>query len=318
MPIEHITNLGREVGFGFHKIAVTGGAGFIGSHLVDRLIDMGHEVVVIDNLSTGKKENINDKAKFIYADVSDDINEIFHEEKLEYVFHLAALPNVQRSIKRPVKTHNNNLTGTVNVLNLCWKYGVRKIIYAASSSAYGLNPIPMKEDMPIQPLSPYAAQKAMGEIYCKIYNDLFGLPTLSLRFFNVYGHRQNDTGAYTPVMATFLKQLRENKALTIVGDGEQSRDFTHVSDVVEGLVSALLFPARGETINLAGGRNVSVNHIFELMDKRTPPQKVHIPPRAGEIRDSLCDPSKAKVMLNWEAKVPIETGIEELLSWLEK
>jgi UDP-glucose 4-epimerase len=296
--------MGRETEM---RICVSGGAGFIGSHLTDRLIDEGHKVTVIDNLSTGKKENLNDEAEFIYADVSHDINEIFRKGKFDYVFHLAALPSVQRSVEHPVHTHNNNLTGTINILNLSHKYGVKKLVYAASSSAYGLNKTPMHEDMKTDPLSPYAAQKVMGEIYCKIYNDLYGLPTVSTRFFNVYGPRQNDTGCYAPVMAKFSKLIDEGKLLTIVGDGEQKRDFTFIDDVIDGLMLAMFSDISGEIFNLGRGHSVSVNEVAEIMAPGE--TREYLPFREGEIRDSLADISKTIKVLGWNPTIDVETGI---------
>lgn len=285
---------------------VTGFAGFIGSHLTDRLIELGHEVVGIDNLSTGKRENINPKAEFINWDVSEVY---FNARHLDYVFHLAAIPRVLYSIEHPTKTHRANVNGTFNILKAAKDSGAKKFIFASSSSVYGDQDIlPLKEDMTPRPKSPYALHKLIGEQYCKLFNELYGLPTVSLRFFNVYGPRADDTSEYSLVIAKFLKMKKEGKPLTIYDDGEQTRDFTYVSDTVEACIKAMEMPVQNEIINVCAGKNVSVNKIAEMIGG----EKVYLPPRPGDPRHTLGDNTKAKKLLNWEAKIGLEEGFKRL------
>src|SRR3989344_1145301 len=213
------------------KCLITGGAGFIGSNLVDALVKKGYDVLVLDNLSTGKRENVNPQAKFFEADLRDfnAIRPLF--EDIDYVFHEAALPRIPLSIEKPIETNEINVKGTLNALVASKEAGVKKFIYASSSSALGgAAKLPMREDSPCRPLNPYALQKYVGELYCRIFSAIYKLPTVSLRYFNVYGPRQPREGAYVPVIGIFLTQKAAGQPLTITGDGEQRRDFTHVSD----------------------------------------------------------------------------------------
>src|SRR3989344_9668530 len=294
------------------KILVTGGAGFIGSNLVDALIDKGHEVLIIDNLSTGRKENLNPKAKFFEEDLRnfETIRPIF--EGVDFVFHEAALPRIPLSIQKPKESNDINIGGTLNVLIASKEVGVKKTIYAASSSAYGnQKQLPLREDMPCAPLNPYGLQKYVGELYCKIFYDIYGLKTVSLRYFNVYGPRQPREGSYVPVMGLFLTQKNQGKSLTITGDGEQTRDFTHVSDVARANILAMESEkvGSGEVINIGGGHNYSINAIAALISGQTS----HIPMPAGEMRDTLADISKAKEYLDWQPVMGLEEGIKMLL-----
>ncbi len=294
------------------KVVVTGGAGFIGSNLVDALVDKGFDVHVIDNLVSGKRENVNKKAKLHISDITDlkSIELIFKNAK--YVFHLAALPRVQYSIEHPQETNLVNVNGTLNVLTVSQKAGVKKVIYSASSSAYGDQSVmPLKENMPASPKSPYGLQKYIGELYCKVWNVVFQLPTVSLRYFNVYGPRNNAEGAYALVIAKFLKQRADGEPMTITGDGEQTRDFTHVRDVVRANILAMESDkvGKGEVINIGAGRNYSVKQIAELIGGPV----VYIPARF-EPRDTLADRLLAKKLLGWEPQVTIEEGIAELKS----
>ena len=249
------------------KCLVTGGAGFIGSNLVDSLIERGDEVVIIDNLSNGKKENINPKAKFIQADIR-NINEIKdYFEGIDYVFHLAALASVQPSIEDPVGYNEVNTNGTLNVLLCAKNAGVKKIVYSASSAAYGDQKVmPLAETMPAHPISPYGLQKYVGELYCRMFSDVYGLPTVSLRYFNVYGERQPIQGAYTSVLGIFTRQRLNNESLTIVGDGEQKRDYTNVVDVVQANILAAENDnvRNGEVINIGRGNSYSVNEVADM------------------------------------------------------
>lgn len=294
------------------KVIVVGGAGFIGSNLVDELISSGFDAHVIDNLSGGKKENVNKKAKFYKKDIKNlkSIVPIF--KGAEYVFHLAALPRVQFSIENPEATHNANITGTMNILIASKEGGVKKVVYSASSSAYGnQNIMPLKEDMATNPMSPYGLHKYVGELYCRVWSVVYGLPTVSLRYFNVYGPRLNPNGAYALVIGKFLQQRKEGKVLTITGDGTQTRDFTHVKDVVRANILAAKSDkvGKGEVINIGAGRNQSINRIAKLIGGKIE----YIAPRL-EPHDTLADNSLAKKLLGWEPKVSIEEGIAELKS----
>lgn len=294
------------------KIIVTGGAGFIGSNLVDALIEKGHEVLVIDNLSTGKKENINSKAKFFEADLRNfkAIEPLFKE--VDFVFHEAALPRIPLSIEKPIETNEINITATLNALVAAKNAGIKRFIYASSSSALGGNAqIPMKEDALCQPLNPYALQKYVGELYCKIFSDIYNLPTVSLRYFNVYGSRQPREGSYVPVIGIFLTQKKQGQPLTVTGDGEQTRDFTHVFDVVRANILAMEKDTvgKGEVINIGAGENHSINEIAKMVGEEIK----YVPLPAGEMRDTLADITKAKTLLRWQPEIKLEEGVKKLL-----
>lgn len=291
------------------KFLVTGGAGFIGSNLVDELVRQGHQVLIIDNLSLGKKEHINPKAKFYKKDVRNykSIKPLFRG--IDCVFHLAAQPRIQPSIINPVDSFDNNVLGTFNVLLAAKENKVPKVVYSASSSAYGdQKSLPLKETMIPNCKNPYALFKYMGEEMCHLFYQLYGLSTVCLRYFNVYGERQSTVGAYATVIGIFLKQKKQGKSLTIVGDGNQRRDFTYVKDVVQANILAMKSEkAVGHLINIGSGENYSVNEVAKMID----PNHVYIPPRLGETRVTLADISKAKNLLGWRPTVMLE-------SWLEK
>jgi len=292
------------------KVIVTGGAGFIGSHIVDALVERDFDVHVIDNLCAGKRENVNKKAELHVLDITDSesIEPVF--EEAAYVFHLAALPRVQYSIEHPKETDAVNIGGTLNVLIAAQKAKVKRVIYSASSSAYGDQKImPLTEGMPANPKSPYGLHKYVGELYCRLWSEIFGLPTVSLRYFNVYGTRQDPEGAYALVIAKFLKQRSLNQPLTITGDGKQTRDFTNIKDVVEANLLAMESGkvGMGEITNIGFGSNQSINRIAELIGG----QIVHIDARL-EPKDTLADNTSAKKLLGWVPKVEIEKGIMEL------
>jgi len=290
------------------KILVIGGAGFIGSNLVDELIKEGEEVAVIDNLSAGKKENINPKANFYQVDVRDldKIKPLF--KGVDYVFHLAALTNIQFSIDNPAESHDVNLNGTINVLISAKEGGVKRIIYSASSSAYGLQEkLPWQEDMTPKVLSPYSVQKYVGELYCRSFNLIYGLETVSLRYFNVYGNRQRLEGGYAPVMGIFIRQRLAGEPMTIYGDGGQTRDFTSVIDVVRANILAMKSKkvGKGEVVNIGRGKNYSVNELAKMVGG--PVKK--LPPRI-EVKNSLADNSLAKKLLGWEPKINLSEWIK--------
>jgi len=294
------------------KIIVTGGAGFIGSHIVDLLLENNYEVHVIDNLLTGKKENINEKAVFHEVDIRNlsELKPVF--ENAYAVFHEAAFPRVQPSIEDPITTQEINVNGTLNVLVAARDAKIKRLIYAASSSAYGdQEKFPLIEDMQGRPLSPYGLQKYTGELMCRLFSDIYGLETVSLRYFNVYGPRASDEGAYALVIAKFLKQRKEGTALTIVPDGNQSRAYTHVKDVARANFSALNSEkvGKGEVINIGGVRDYSVNFIADLIGG----EKIFIEPRI-EPRKTVADISFAKKLLGWEPEIEFTKGVSELKS----
>lgn len=293
------------------KAVVTGGAGFIGSHIADALINEGYETHVVDNLSGGKREQVPAGAVFHELDVLDTKALTPILQGAEAVFHEAALPRVQFSIDYPLESHAANVSGTVSVLVAAKDAGVRRVVYAASGSAYGYQPVlPFREDMPANPVNPYGLQKHIGELYSRVFADVFGIETVSLRYFNVYGPRMDPSGPYGLAIAKFLEQRSQGKPLTIVGDGEQTRDFTHVRDVVRANLAAMKSAkvGKGEVINVGTGRNVTVNFLADLIGGE---ERVTLPART-EAKDALADVAKAKELLDWEPSVTLEQGIEEL------
>ena len=294
------------------KMLVTGGAGFIGSNLVDQLILENNEVHVIDNFSSGKKENCNDKAIYHKIDISnvdsvDTLKKIFKD--VDTIFHCAALARVQPSIIDPLKYEINNTLGIMNVLKSASGANVRRLVYSASSSAYGpTDNLPSKENDPINPISPYANQKYYGELCCKMFSKVYGIETVSLRYFNVYGERQNLGGAYATVVGIFINQLLKSESLTINGDGNQRRDFTYVGDVVSAniLASSSKKIGKGESINIGSGKNISINELAKMIGGSA----IHQDP-VNEPFANLADINKAKKLLDWEP-------LMDLNSWIEK
>ncbi|KKS76811.1 MAG: UDP-glucose 4-epimerase [Parcubacteria group bacterium GW2011_GWA1_43_21] len=291
------------------KVIVTGGAGFIGSNLTDELIAKGFEVHVLDNLSGGKREQVNPQAIFHEMDITDyeAIKPLF--VGIDYVFHLAALPRVQFSIEYPLATNEANVVGTLDVLLASKEAGVKKVIYSASSSAYGDQPVmPLVETMSAHPKSPYGLQKYIGEMYCRVFSQVYNLPTVCLRYFNVYGPHQNDEGAYALVIAKFLKQKKAGEKLTIIGDGSQTRDFTSVHDVVQANILAMEKEVSGgEVFNIGAGRNFSIKTVAELIGG-----EIEYLPARLEPHDTLADNTKAREILSWIPAVKLEDGIAEL------
>lgn len=292
------------------KVIVTGGAGFIGSHIVDALLEKGYEVHVIDNLVSGKKENLSPKAVLHELDIINfkAIRPVFDGASL--VFHCAALARVQYSIDFPVESHDVNVNGTFNVLLASKEAGVKRFIYSASSSAYGdQTEMPLRETMQGNPKSPYGLHKYIGEMYCKVWSEIYGIETVSLRYFNVYGPRSNPEAGYPLVIPKFLKMRKEGKTLTITGDGKQTRDFTHVYDVVNAnmLASESTKVGKGEVFNIGAGRNFSINEVAKLIGGEVEYISSRIEPH-----DTLADNSLAKKVLGWEPKVSLEEGITEL------
>lgn len=292
------------------KYIVTGGAGFIGSHLAEALIKAGHEVHVVDNLLCGRRERVHPESRFHELDIRDlaAIAPVFGGA--DAVFHLAALPRVQPSIKDPRTTHDINVNGTLNVLLASRDAGVRRVIYSASSSVYGdQDKLPLEESMEPRPMSPYALQKHIGELYCKLFSKIYGLETVSLRYFNVYGPGAAVEGAYAMMMGRFLDQRKRGEPMTIVPDGAQSRAFTHVRDVVRAnlLAANSSLVGRGEVVNIGGRKNISVLEVAKMIGG----PHVFIEPRL-EPKHSLPDLSRAKKLLGWEPRVELEEGIREL------
>lgn len=295
------------------KLIVTGGAGFIGSHLTDKLIALGHEVVVVDNLMLGKKEFVNKKAKLSKKDIRDYKSLKKSFKGAEAVFHLAADPRLQISIEDPISTHEINVTGTLNVLLAAKENGVKKVIFSSSCAVYGDQQVlPINEAAATKPLSPYGLHKLMGEQYCRLFSSLYNLSTVCLRYFNVFGPRKLATGSYPMVIPVFLEQRKKGEKLTVIGDGTNTRDYVHVSDVVEANIAAWTQDkiVDGSSVNIGSGRQSSVNDIAVLVGGET----INLPPRAGDMRFIEADTNLAQSVLGWKPAVTLEEG----LAWLKK
>ena len=299
------------------RVLVTGGAGFIGSNLVDKLVDDGHEVIVFDDLSTGKEENVNSKAKLFKFDISKE--EFFEIPIMEDimtgvdVFHMACLARVQPSIENPLLYHDKNVNGLVNMLEACRKYDVKRFVFSSSSSVYGdAEEVPTSENCKLNPMSPYAIHKLIGEQYCKLYSELYNIETVSLRYFNVYGDRQPTEGAYCLVMGIFAGQMLKGAPMTIRGDGEQRRDFTYVGDVVDANIKCMDYPLElnGDVFNIGNGNNLSVSDIADLMGG----SRMHVEP-VIEPRETLANYDKANKVLGWSPKGNLKKWIPK---WKEE
>jgi nucleoside-diphosphate-sugar epimerase len=296
---------------------VTGGAGFIGSHIVETLVKAGEEVRVIDNFATGRPSNIapfRDQISFYEVDITDRAALDDPFDGVDYVLHEAAIPSVPRSVDDPLGTHNANVNGTLNVLEAARQAGVKRVVYAASSSAYGEIAGEFKqEDMKPGPLSPYAAAKLTGEYYCQAYFHVFGLETVALRYFNVFGPRQDPTSQYAAVIPLFITSILDGKPPTVHGDGLQSRDFTFVQNVVQGNLLACKAPAAaaGQVINLACGDSTTLMSLIDQINDilGTDVAPVHTPPRPGDIKHSKADITKARELLAYEPAVSFNEGL---------
>jgi nucleoside-diphosphate-sugar epimerase len=300
---------------------VTGGAGFIGSHLCEELVRRGHRVRVADSLITGRRSNLDHVpgVEFLEGDMADLEFARRAVDGCEYVLHQAAIPSVPRSVKDPVTSNRANVDGTLNALVAARDAGVKRLVFAASSSAYGDTPtLPKHEEMPTNPLSPYALQKVIGEQYLQLFTTLYGLETVSIRYFNVFGPRQDPSSPYSGVISVFATALLEGRGPTIYGDGEQTRDFTYVANVVDGVLRACEAPgASGEIINVATGGRISLNRLFHVMRDLvggdvTPS---YAAPRAGDVRDSQADIGKARRLLQYEPLVGFEEGLKRTVDW---
>ncbi len=300
---------------------VTGGAGFIGSHLCEELARRGERVRVVDSLITGKRANLAHVpgVEFIEGDLADVAVAHRAAAGVDYVLHEAAIPSVPRSVSDPITSNRSNIDATLNILVAARDAGVKRLVYAGSSSAYGDQPtLPKREDMPTKPLSPYALQKLVGEQYLALFTKLYGLDTVTTRYFNVFGPRQDPSSPYSGVISLFISALVESRQPVIYGDGEQTRDFTYVANVVDGVLRACQAPGiAGDVMNVATGGRISLNELLrtlcELLGVRT--QAVFKEPRAGDVRDSQADISRAKALTGYVPIVGLREGLERTLAW---
>jgi nucleoside-diphosphate-sugar epimerase len=300
---------------------VTGGAGFIGSHLCEELARRGHAVRVADSLITGKRANLDHIAgvELLEGDLADGAFAQSAVEGVDYVLHQAALPSVPRSVNDPIGSNRANVDATLNVLVAARDAGVKRLVFAASSSAYGDRPaLPKREDMPTDPLSPYALQKVVGEQYMQLFTRLYGLETVTIRYFNVFGPRQDPSSPYSGVISVFATALLENRSPAIYGDGEQTRDFTYVANVVDGVLRACEAPkASGEIINVATGGRISLNQLFRTMRDLigVTVEPTYGDPRPGDVRDSQADITKAQRLLGYQPSISFEEGLRRTVEW---
>jgi nucleoside-diphosphate-sugar epimerase len=300
---------------------VTGGAGFIGSHLVEELARRGEQVRVVDSLVTGKRQNLAHvpSVEFIEGDLADLNVARRVVTGIDYILHEAAIPSVPRSVEDPITSNRANVDASLNILVAARDAGVKRLVYAGSSSAYGNTPtLPKVETMATAPLSPYALQKLVAEQYCQMFTQLYGLETVTIRYFNVFGPRQDPSSPYSGVISLFISALCEGRQPTIFGDGEHTRDFTYVANVVDGVLRACTAnAASGEVINVATGARISLNTLFntvrDLVGARVSPK--YESPRAGDVKDSQADISKARRILGYEPTVSFEEGLSRTVAW---
>jgi len=304
-------------------VVVTGGAGFIGSHIAAALSNSGARVRVLDDLSTGHRENLEEiggDIDFIQGSVADEDLVRKALEGAEVVFHEAAIPSVPRSVEAPRQTHIASVDGTFSLLLAARDQKVRRVVYAASSSAYGDQPtLPKSEQMLPDPLSPYAVAKLVGEYYCRVFTRVYGLETVALRYFNVFGPRQDPTSQYSGVVSRFISALLSNGTPTIFGDGEQSRDFTYIDNVVAANLSAAdASGASGQIINVANGERITLNQLLAVLKELTGRQDVnaeYAPARIGDVKHSLADNAMARELLGYECKVGLREGLQRTIDW---
>ncbi len=301
---------------------VTGGAGFIGSHLAEALVDRGERVRVVDSLVTGKRSNLAHlpAVEFIEGDLADMAVARRAVEGMDYVLHQAAIPSVPRSVADPVTSHRSNVDATLNVLVAARDAGIRRVLFAGSSSVYGDAPtLPKREDFPTRPLSPYALQKAIGEEYGRLFTALYGLEFVSIRYFNVFGPRQDPSSPYSGVISLFIRGLVDGRAPTIHGDGGQTRDFTYVANVVDGVLRACHADGvSGQVINVATGGRVSLNELYATLSSLTGStvEAIYGPARAGDVRHSQADITKARQLLGYAPLVSLQEGLANTLAWV--
>jgi nucleoside-diphosphate-sugar epimerase len=300
---------------------VTGGAGFIGSHLTEELVRRGEHVRVVDSLITGKRQNLAHLrgVEFMEGDLADIDVATRAVQGIDYVLHQAAIPSVPRSVQDPITSNRANIDASLNVLVAARDAGVKRVVYAGSSSAYGDTPtLPKVETMPTAPLSPYALQKLVAEQYCQMFTQLYGLETVTIRYFNVFGPRQDPSSPYSGVISLFISAICEGRRPTIYGDGEHTRDFTYVANVVDGVLRACTAnQASGEVINVATGGRISLNQLFlnvrDFVGADLEP--IYDAPRAGDVKDSQADISKARQLLGYEPIVSFEDGLQQTVAW---
>ena len=307
------------------RYLVTGGAGFIGSNIAEKLVEMGEEVVVFDNLSTGHEGNIEhfrQGIKFVKGDIRSASEVRDALDGVDHVLHQAALASVPRSIDDPVLVNEVNVGGTLTVLEESRHAGVKSLVYAASSSAYGDSEVlPKREDMLPEPLSPYAISKLVGEHYCSVYSKVYGLPTVSIRYFNVFGPRQDPASQYAAVIPIFVTHLLEGKSPTIYGDGEQSRDFTYVGNVVRAnIIAARWEQAAGQVINVACGGRFTLNELYQMLCELTGVSidPVYAETRPGDVKHSHADISMAEKLLGYSVETGLEEGLKRTVEWYKQ
>jgi len=301
---------------------VTGGAGFIGSHIVDELIRRGERVRILDDFSSGRRENVPAAGvELIHGDAADPEAARRAVDGCEFVIHQAAIPSVPKSVKDPATSHHANVDGTLQILLAARDAGVRRLVFAGSSSVYGdAAVLPKREDMPTAPLSPYALQKLFGEEYCRMFTRLYGLETVTTRYFNVFGPRQQPGSPYSGVISLFIEALASGQAPTVHGDGEQTRDFTYVADVVDGVLRACTAEGvSGEVINVATGGRVSLRQLIAALQKilGTNVQPLFGPTREGDVRDSQADITKARQLLGYQPRTSLEDGLRKTVAWFK-
>ena len=302
---------------------VTGGAGFIGSHVVEELVSRGEQVRVVDSLVTGRRDNLAHVpgVDLMVGDLADAAVADRATRGVDYVVHLAAIPSVPRSIAEPIATHHANVTGTLSLFVAAQRHAVKRVVFASSSSVYGnAATLPKHEDMPPAPLSPYALQKLIGEQYGKLFYELHGLETVVVRYFNVFGPRQNPSSPYSGVISLFVRCLIERRQPTIYGDGEQTRDFTYVRNVVDGTLRACAAQrAVGRIINVSCGSRISLNALYRMMREQTGSdlEPRFTDPRVGDVRDSQADITRARELLGYEPLVSLEEGLRLTMAWFE-
>ncbi|MFH0859842.1 MAG: SDR family oxidoreductase [Candidatus Altiarchaeota archaeon] len=306
-------------------VLVTGGAGFIGSNIVGRLLDEGQDVRVLDDLSTGKAENLREhreKVRLIRGSINDKKTLENALEDVEYVLHQAAIPSVARSVRDPIRSNEANLTGTLNVLVGARDSGVRRVVYASSSSVYGDTPtLPKSEDMAPNPISPYAVSKLGGEHYCRVFSRIYGLETVSLRYFNVFGPKQDPTSEYAAVIPKFITTILNGDGPRVYGDGEQTRDFTYVGNVVNAnLLSMKAKKTSGEAVNIGCGEKYSVNSLIDRINHiiGSDVKAAHMKPREGDIRDSLADIRRAEKLIGYTPEIAFDEGLKRTVEWFRK
>ena len=298
---------------------VTGGAGFIGSHISEELLRRGHRVRVVDSLVTGYQRNLRDGVEFVKGDLADPQVARAAVDGMEYVIHQAAIPSVPRSVEKPEESHRANVDATMQILLASRAAGIKRVVFAGSSSVYGDQPVlPKTETMPTNPLSPYALQKLMGEMYLQMFTRLYGLETVTTRYFNVFGPRQDPGSPYSGVISLFIKALSDGTTPVIYGDGEQTRDFTYVSNVVDGVLRAAETPGvGGHVFNLATSSRISLNDLLATLKKifGSNVQPIYKEARQGDVRDSQADISKAEKLLGYKPVVGLEEGLRKTVEW---